>query len=156
MSCLPIQCGGGHAKYKAGQYQDAAAIFANLDTAEAAFAKGMAEVRSRQYRPAIRSFDTALNRRPDFPEAKRNLEIAQAILEYVETAREQSDTGEERGIGADDVVFDNEAARGSETQIEVPTDEAAPLTAEQWIQSIDTDMGDFLRSRFLLDNQRER
>ena len=82
----------------------------------------------------------------------RNREVALAIVEYVETAREQSDTGEERGIGADDVVFDKEAARGAETQIEAPKEGAAPLTAEQWIQSIDTDMGDFLRSRFLLDN----
>ena len=50
------------------------------------------------------------------------------------------------------VVFDNEAARGAQTQIEAPDEDAAPLTADQWLQSIDTDMGDFLRSRFLLDN----
>ena len=124
-----------------------------LDTAEAAFAQGMAEIKSRQYRPAVRSFETALVRRPDFPEAERNRDVAMAIVEYVETTREQSDTGEERGIGADDVGFDNEAARGAETQIEAPKEGAAPLTAEQWIQSIDTDMGDFLRSRFLLDNE---
>ena len=142
----------GYAKYKAGQYEEAIAIFARLDTAEAAFAKGMAEIKSRQYRPAVRSFETALVRRPDFPEAERNRDVAMAIVEYVETTREQSDTGEESGIGADDVVFDNEAARGTETQIEAPKEDAAPLTAEQWIQSIDTDMGDFLRSRFLLDN----
>ncbi|MFA3917011.1 VWA domain-containing protein [Ruegeria hyattellae] len=142
----------GYAKYKSGQYEEAIAIFARLDTAEAAFAQGMAEIKSRQYRPAVRSFETAQVRRPDFPEAARNREVAMAIVEYVETTREQSDTGEESGIGADDVVFDNEAARGAETQIEAPNEDAAPLTADQWIQSIDTDMGDFLRSRFLLDN----
>lgn len=142
----------GYAKYKAGQYEEAIAIFVRLDTAEAAFAQGMAEIKSRQYRPAVRSFETALVRRPEFPEAARNREVAMAIVEYVETTREQSDTGEESGIGADDVVFDNEAARGAETQIEAPKEDAAPLTADQWIQSIDTDMGDFLRSRFLLDN----
>lgn len=142
----------GYAKYKAGQYEEAITILTGLETADAAFAQGMAEIKSRKYRPAVRSFETALVRRPDFPEAARNREVAMAIVEYVETTREQSDTGEERGIGADDVVFDNESARGTETQIEAPKDGAAPLTAEQWIQSIDTDMGDFLRSRFLLDN----
>ena len=69
----------------------------------------------------------------------------------METTREQSDTGEEAGIGADDIVFDNEARAGAETQIEAPQKDAAPMTADQWIQSIDTDMGDFLRSRFLLE-----
>lgn len=142
----------GYAKYRAGKYEEAIAIFQRLDTAEAAFAQGMAEIKSRQYRPAVRSFDVALIRRPDFPEAQRNREVAVAIVDYVETAREQSDTGEESGIGADDVVFDNEATRGTETQIEAPKEDATPLTTDQWIQSIDTDMEDFLRSRFLLEN----
>jgi len=142
----------GYAHYKSGKYEQAIAIFVRLDTAEAAFAQGMAEIKSRQYRPAVRSFETALERRPDFPEAARNRDVALAIVEYVETTREQSDTGEESGIGADDVVFDNEAARGTESRIEASKEDVAPLTAEQWIQSIDTDMGDFLRSRFILDN----
>ncbi|MEM7462630.1 MAG: VWA domain-containing protein, partial [Pseudomonadota bacterium] len=87
-----------------------------------------------------------------FPEAERNREITLAIIEYVESAREQSDTGEEAGIGADEVVFDNEAGRGADTQIEATDEQSAPLTSEQWLQSIDTNMSDFLRSRFLLDN----
>jgi len=144
----------GYAKYKAGQYEDAAAIFAGLDSADAAFAEGMSRIRFREYRPAIAAFEKALIRQPDFPAAARNLEIAKHILDYIETAREQSDTGEDSGIGADDVVFDNEAQRGADTQMQVQSDKGAlPLTAEQWISSIDTDMQDFLRSRFILENQ---
>lgn len=142
----------GYAQYRAGQYEEAITVFARLDSADAAFAQGMAEIKSRQYRPAVRSFEAALVRRPGFPAAARNLAVAKAIADYIETAREQSDTGEQAGIGADDVVFDNESARGAETQIEAPQEQSAPPNAEQWIQSIDTDMGDFLRSRFLLDN----
>lgn len=142
----------GHAKYRAGQYDEAIAIFQKLDTAEAAFAQGMAEIRNRQYRPAVRSFETALARQPDFPAAERNREVAQAIVDFVETTQEQSDTGEEAGIGADDVVFDNESARGAETQLETPREENVPLSSDQWIQAIDTNMGDFLRGRFLLEN----
>jgi len=95
----------------------------------------------------------ALERRPDYPQAETNLEITKAILTYVEDAREASDTGEESGLGADDVVFDNEDARGTETLIEATQEDAAPLTAEQWMSSIDTNMNDFLRSRFLLENE---
>lgn len=140
-----------HAKYRAGAYTEAAGILAQLETPEAAFAEGMARLRIREYRPAIAAFETALLRRPDYPSAIANLRVAREILAYVETSREQSDTGE-TGIGADDTVFDNEAARGAETLIDAPSEEAAPLTAEQWLQSIDTSMEDFLRSRFLLEN----
>lgn len=142
----------GYARYKAGQYADAAEIFLGLDGAEAAFAEGNARVRNREYRPAIAAYEKALLRRPDYPEAQHNLEVTRAIVEYIETTREQSDTGEDSGIGADDVVFDNEEARGADTQVEADKDDAAPLTADQWLTSIDTDMSDFLRSRFLQDN----
>jgi len=142
----------GYAKLRAGQYDEAAEIFARLDSAAAAFAEGLARIRNREYRPGARAFEKALIRQPDFPEAETNREIAWAIVDYVERTREQSDTGEEGGIGADDIVFDNEAQRGAETQIEAPDEDAAPLTAQQWIDSIDTDMVDFLRNRFLLEN----
>ena len=115
----------------------------------------MALIRNRQYRPAIAAFETALARRPDYPKARNNLDVARAVLEFVETAREQSDTGEDTGIGADDVVFDNEANRGADSSIVVPKEDTAPLTGDQWMSAIDTDMGDFLRSRFLLE-QAER
>ncbi|MFY2826687.1 VWA domain-containing protein [Ruegeria sp. MALMAid1280] len=143
----------GYARLKAGQYPEAAAIFAELATAEAAFAEGMARIRNREYRPAILAFETALERRPNWPEAKHNLEVANAILDYVETTREQSDTGEEAGIGADDTVFDNEAGRGENTTLQASTDDAKPMSADQWISAIDTDMQDYLRNRFLLENQ---
>ncbi len=146
----------GYAYLRDGQYPQASTIFAGLDTPEAAFAEGMARIRNREYRPAIAAFETALDRRPGWPEAQHNLELSKAILDFVETTREQSDTGEEAGIGADDTVFDNDAARGSETTIQAPKDGPQTLSADQWISTIDTDMQDFLRNRFLLENQEQK
>ncbi|MGV6804531.1 MAG: VWA domain-containing protein [Ruegeria sp.] len=143
----------GYAKMKAGQYAEAAEIFSQIDTADAAFAEGIARIRNREYRPAIAAFETALRRQPNWPEAHYNLEVSKAILEEVESTREQSDTGEESGIGADDVVFDNETGRGTDTTRQSEAGDGAPLSADQWISSIDTDMQDFLRSRFVLENQ---
>ncbi|WP_170330188.1 VWA domain-containing protein [Ruegeria arenilitoris] len=145
----------GYARLKAGQYPEAAAIFAELNTPEAAFSEGMARIRNREYRPAIAAFQEALGRRPNWPEAQHNLEVARAILDYVETTREQSDTGEEAGIGADDTVFDNDSGRGENTTIQAQTGDTKPLSADQWISAIDTDMQDFLRNRFLLENQEQ-
>ncbi|MBK0326374.1 VWA domain-containing protein [Rhodobacteraceae bacterium F11138] len=142
----------GQAMLKAGQYEAAAELFAGQTTAAAAFAEGVARLRNREYRAGARAFETALEREPGFPGATTNRDIAWAIVDYVETAREESDTGENSGIGADEIVFDNEDNRGAETQIEASTQDQRPLNTEQWLDSIDTDMGDFLRSRFLLDN----
>ncbi len=145
----------GQALFRSGQYPEAADLFSRIDTPEAAFAEGMARTRNREYRPAIAAYETALELQPDFPDAEWNLAVTRVILDYVESAREQSDTGEEAGIGADDVVFDNEAERGAETQTDFSEEEAAGegfQTTEQWMRSVDTDMGDFLRTRFLQEN----
>ncbi|SDI45490.1 VWA domain-containing protein [Aliiruegeria lutimaris] len=144
----------GLALFRSGQYPDAVDLYSRLDTPEAAFGEGMARTRNREYRPAIAAYEKALELQPDFPEAEWNLEVTKAILTYVEDAREAGDTGEEQGIGADDVVFDNEAERGAETQKDYSEQEEGQgfQTAEQWMRSVDTDMGDFLRTRFLQEN----
>lgn len=142
----------GHALLRAGRYEEAAEVFTGLESAEAAFSEGLARIGNREYRAGARAFEAALDRQPAFPAAAKNAEIAWAIAEQVETTREQSDTGEESGIGADDMTFDNEAQRGATTQVDAPMDEATALSPDQWIDSIDTEMGDFLRNRFLYDN----
>lgn len=141
----------GYALMKAGHYADAAEMFSRLDSYDAAMGQGLSHIRNREYRPAIAAFETALERQPGDPDALNNLSVSKAILHYVEVSREQSDTGEDSGIGADDLVFDNEAQRGRETTVQEEDQGAAPQTAEQWMSSIDTDMGDFLRFRFRLD-----
>jgi Ca-activated chloride channel family protein len=142
----------GYALYRDGQYTAAVAVLDRVETAQAAFIQGMAHMKSRGYRDGVRAFQAALARDPDYPGAADNLVVAEQIVAYVERLRDQSDTGEDRGIGADDVVFDNEANRGTETQIEVQEDGGSQmLTAEQWMRMVDTRTGDFLKSRFALE-----
>ena len=145
----------GYAFYRAGRYEEAVEVLNRVETAEAAFIQGMANIKSRSYRDGVRAFQKTLERDPSFPNAAENLVVAKEIVEYVETAREQSDTGEESGIGADDVVLDNEANRGAETQIEVPEEDGIGLlTTEQWMNTVDTRTGDFLRQRFAIEASR--
>jgi Ca-activated chloride channel family protein len=142
----------GYALYRDGQYEAAVEVLGRVQTAEAAFIQGMAHMKSRGYRDGVRAFETVLDRDPDFPGAQANLALAEEIVDYVEGLREQTDTGEDMGIGADEVVFDNEAGRGVDTEMEVPQDEGVRLlTAEQWMTTVDTRTGDFLRSRFALE-----
>ncbi|BCH20583.1 membrane protein [Mesorhizobium sp. L-8-10] len=139
----------GQSLYRDGQYSEAADVFSRLDTAAAAFAEGMAHIKGREYRDGIAAFETTLKRDPDYPGAAENLKTAKEILDYIETTREQSDTGEEAGEGADEIVMDNKDARGAETRIQGKGD--ALLTTEQWMNTVDTDPADFLRQRFAIE-----
>lgn len=142
----------GHALYRSGQYDAAVEILDRLETPDAAFTQGLAHIKNRQYRDGVRAFETVLERDADFPGAAENLQTAKEIVGYIEETREASDTGEEAGIGADDEVFDNEANRGAETDIESqPTGGEGILTTEQWMNTVDTRTSDFLRLRFRIE-----
>ena len=143
----------GTAQYRSGQYLEAADTFVRLDSAEGFFNRGNAYMRAFEFRKAITSYEQAVADAPDWQEAQENLELARYTLDYIERAREQGDTGE-AGIGADDVVYDNEGERGNET--EVSRDSAVEAqSAEKWMRSVDTETAEFLRSRFLLEASRE-
>jgi Ca-activated chloride channel family protein len=142
----------GYALYRDGQYEAAVEVLDRVETAQAAFIQGMAQIKSRAYRDGVRSFETTLERNPEYPGAAENLAAAKEIVDYVEEAREQSDTGEDTGEGADDVVLDNEANRGAETEMEAPAAGGeGMLTTEQWMNTVDTSTGDFLRQRFAIE-----
>lgn len=144
-----------YAQYHDGQYPAATEMLARLDTPEASFLQGIAYIRNRQYREGIDAFQATLDRDPDFPGAAQNLETAKQILDYVETTREQSDTGEKEGEGADEVRFDNKANRGADTETPQGDQQATLLTADQWMNTVDTDTGDFLRQRFAIEAARQ-
>lgn len=132
-----------------GQWTEAAQSFARVPSADAAFAQGMAFVKNREYRKGITSFQTALARDPGHVAAARNVEITEAILAYVEAAREASDVGE-GSEGADELRFDKEAAGGVDTVL-TGNERAKLETAEQWMRTVDTRTNDFLRIRFAIE-----
>ncbi len=142
----------GYAHFRAAQYAEANEILGRLDTPEATFINGIALIRNRKYRDGVRAFERVLELDPDYPGAAHNLNVAQRIVTYVEEVQSQSDTGEESGIGADEVVFDNESGMGEETQIDAG-EEGGPeiLSTEKWMNTVNTQTGDFLRQRFLLE-----
>ena len=143
----------GRAAYAAGRYTEAAAAFARIPTAEGFYNRGNAHMKAFEYRPAIAAYKLAVQEAPGWAEARENLELARYTLDYIERSREQSDTGEESGIGADDVVYDNKGERGAETRVTRDSVVEAQ-SADKWMRSVDTDTADFLRSRFLLEASR--
>ena len=144
-----------YALYRQGKYEEAAEGFGQLETAAASFGQAMAQIKNRKYRDAVRSFELTLERDPGYPGASENLETAKQIVEYIEATREASDTGEEAGIGADEVVFDNESGRGADTQVEAAKEGSGLLSADQWMNTVDTRTNDFLRQRFAIEANQE-
>ena len=110
-------------------------------------------MKGREYSKAIIAYEQAVAEAPDWPQARENLELARYVLAYIERAREQSDTGDESELSADDYVFDNTQDRGVE--IEITRESTIELeSAEKWMRSVDTQTRDFLRTRFLLEASR--
>lgn len=140
----------GYALYENGDYLKAAEVYSLIATAEAAFAEGMAHVGARNYRDGIEAFKVALERDPTHENAARNLKVTEAILAYLEKLRGEQDTGS-GSEGADEVVFDKESKEGFKMEVTEETKQKMQ-TAEQWMRSVDTRTGDFLRSRFLLES----
>ncbi|MDH3644945.1 MAG: tetratricopeptide repeat protein, partial [Gammaproteobacteria bacterium] len=102
----------GRAGYAAGRYEEAAAAFGRLPTAQGFFNRGNALMKAREYSKAITAYEQAVADAPEWSEAAANLELARYVLDYIEKTREQTDTGNETELGADDFVFDNTRERG--------------------------------------------
>lgn len=145
----------GIAAYRSGKYEFAAASFAQNPSAEGFFNMGDALMKNKDYGKAIQAFELAVNEGLDWKEAQENLELARYVLEYIETSREQSDTGDESELGADEFKFDNTKKKGKE--IEITEKSAMKIeSAEKWMRSVDTQTRDFLRIRFSVENSRRK
>jgi Ca-activated chloride channel family protein len=110
-------------------------------------------MKGREYGKAIVAYQQAVAEAPDWVEARENLDLAAYTLEYIERAREQSDSGDESELSADDYVFDNTKERGVEVEI-TQQSTIEMESAEKWMRGVDTDTRDFLRTRFLLEESR--
>jgi Ca-activated chloride channel family protein len=143
----------GTAGYAAGRYLEAADAFARVPGAVGWFNRGDALIKGREYVQAIPSFEQAVAEDPDWVEAAENLDLARYLVEYLEQTREASGTESEGSmdeLGADDYKFDKSADSGTEMQIDQNSVVEA-LSAEKWMRTVDTETGDFLRSRFELE-----
>jgi len=145
----------GVAAYRSGDYEGAADSFARGGDAAAFLNRGNAYLRAFRYRDAVTAYEQSVAEAPTWVEARENLALARHMLAYVEREREQTDTGENSGIGADDIVYDGSGERGAETEVTRDAAVEAP-SAEKWMRTVDTETAAFLRTRFLLEANRRR
>ncbi|MBB4865753.1 Ca-activated chloride channel family protein [Pseudomonas nitritireducens] len=134
----------GLAAYRAADYPLALASFARLDSAQAYFYLGNSYVRLSKFDQAIGAYRQALARQVDFPQAKANLALAQALKKDREDQQEAGPPGDK----PDQEVFDNTADKGKQ----VARPGARADSDEQWLDNLSTSPAQFLRRKFLLQD----
>lgn len=137
--------------YKAGDFTNAAELFAKTETATGRLYLGNALARQEKLAEAAAAYKQALDLQPDFQEARFNLEWVEGLLAL--DKKEYDDAGGTGGkLGADRVVVDE---RGAKAKGEVSVQElksAEGLSDEDlramWMRRVQTTPGDFLRLKF--------
>ncbi|MEM7019174.1 MAG: tetratricopeptide repeat protein, partial [Pseudomonadota bacterium] len=79
----------GAAHYRAGQYEEAAAAFAQLDTVDGHYNRGNALAKSGAFEQAIEAYETALERAPEHTQARENLELLKQMQQEQEQQQDQ-------------------------------------------------------------------
>jgi len=135
----------GVALYRAGEYAGAAKVFALLDSADAHYDRGNALARLGKVADAAASYRAALERRPDWPEAKANLALVEKLIPPDE------DQPQEPTQAADQMQFDEQGKKGKAGEVD-----AAQASAEMWMRGIQTTPAQLLTRKFALETARAK
>ncbi|MGN7737402.1 VWA domain-containing protein [Hyphomicrobiales bacterium] len=135
----------GAALYRAGRFQDAIDAFAETDTAESYYNQGNALMHLDKAEEAITVYKQALKRRPDWPDAKRNLAAAEKF-KADKDKQEQDAQQEQAGMDPDQVQFDDKGKKGTEATIQ-----GGPQTADMWMRNIQVSPAELLARKFAIE-----
>lgn len=135
------------ARFRAGEFKQAAETFGGLGTAAAAYDQGNALVMLGKYDDAVARYDRALVLRPGWADAEANRTLAKLRAEKMRQKGE--DAGDQRE-GADQIVYDKDKKdeQGQKTEVAgaVMSDEASRAI---WLKRLQTRPADFLKARFI-------
>lgn len=141
----------GAALFLAGDFEKAASVLGRSASAEAHYNRGNAHIMLGEYDVAINAYQSALSKRPNWPEAEQNLQIA--TLRKQALAPPEDDFGGTGGqLEADEYVFDD-TGRVNKSSSEQVIDAADQQLSEDamramWLRKVETRPADFLAARF--------
>lgn len=134
-------------RYRAGDFKQAAGIYAGLPGANAAFNQGNALAMSGKYDAAIERYDAALQQRVGWQAALTNRRIAQERQKRIHHEGGDMTGGK---IGADKGFrFDKGAPKKQDQQQHAEGKSMDDGGMQDiWLRKVQTNPGDFLRSKF--------
>jgi Ca-activated chloride channel family protein len=137
----------GIALYRAGRYDEAIDAFARLDTAESWFDQGNALAKLGKLEPAVAAYGEALKRRPDFADAKANLELVKRLIPAKKKDDDNSqEDPQDPNQKPDEIKFDDKAKNAKRGTVD-----AARQSAELWMRNIQTSRAQLLRRKFAIE-----
>jgi Ca-activated chloride channel homolog len=147
----------GEALYRSGDFKEAAAAFARVDSAEGLFNRGDSLVMLGKYADAISSYEAALKRRPDWKEAQANRALAEARLRRLAPPTDDSEGtgGKEK---PDQIVFDDRPQQSGDHHTQVVAGDTLSDDDIQalWLRRVQTKPADFLRAKFAYQLSRQQ
>jgi Ca-activated chloride channel family protein len=136
----------GIAAYRGADFKAAAAAFARDPSAESAYNRGNALVMLGKYDDAMKSYERALQLRPDWKNAVENRQLAERRRDQLKATGGDETGGE---VEADKIVFDLNKQRQATT---VQVDSEKPLSDAElqatWLRRVQTKPADFLKAKF--------
>ena len=141
----------GTALFLAGDFKNAAAVLGRSATADAHYNRGNTHIMLGEYDAAIEAYHSALSKRPEWPEAEQNLQIA--ILRKQALAPPDDDHGGTGGmLEADEIVFDQSGRVNKSSNEQVIDADDQQLGEDEmramWLRKVETRPADFLAARF--------
>ena len=137
------------ALYENGNYREAADVYATLGTIEGFYNRATALLKAHEYALAIEAFEQVLSQSPDFKQAQQNLAIAKQAYKVVLSQAGNEDLEQNIALDVDENRLAEEST-GDFVDYQV-TDSLSPEAKEQWMRSVESDMADFLASKFAND-----
>ncbi|MFY8351285.1 VWA domain-containing protein [Pseudoalteromonas sp. SSM20] len=138
-----------NAYYENGNYLKAAELYATLGTTEGFYNRATALLKGHQYLLAIQAFEQVLATSPNHHDAKHNLAIAKQAYQLVIAQAGNEDLEQ-------NIAIDNEPTKlakpseGEFVEYQV-SDTLSQDAKEQWMRSVNTDMAEFLATKFAND-----
>ena len=140
----------GSALYRNGDFKEATAAFAQNDSVKALYNRANALLMQGKYDEAITAYERVLSLKPDWLEARENLDLARARKEKMKPPEDDAGgTGGE--LEADEIVFDKRANKAADDQQEETSGNDQLSDQEMramWLRRVETKPADFLRAKF--------
>lgn len=134
----------GVALYRAGRYDDAVDAFARVDSTESWFNQGNALAKAGKLHAAVASYEVALKRRADWPEAKANLALVRKLIPP--DRKDDDEEAQDPNLKPDQVKFDEKGKKGKSGEVDV-----AKQDAEMWMRNIQTTPAELLARKFAIE-----
>ncbi len=141
----PMRKGVSH--YLSGDFEEAAGLFAPIDSPEGYFNLGNTLTRLGNYDAAVIAYQKVLEIRPEFEDAVFNMDLVLSLI-----TKEKDDEPEEQGASdpsfdPDEVQFDEKGKKGKKGEIDLVelTDDQM---AEMLLKQVQPSPAQFLKSKF--------